>query len=139
MSDANQASVIERRCWFFPSATASSVTITTRPAIGHNPVPYSWQSGGPISLAGDIPIRDGFVVLIGYGLKSDWLKNVFAGGQAVLHKRGKSIALANPRLLTKAEAATLVTGPSGVFYRLFPYNEAALVLTKSIPRSDFGR
>jgi len=76
------------------------------------------------------PIRDGYVVLIGYGLKSDWLKNVFASGQAELHKRGKSIALANPRLLSKAEAATLVTGPSAVFYRLFPYNEAALVLTK---------
>ncbi|GAA4297657.1 hypothetical protein GCM10023161_49930 [Mycobacterium paraffinicum] len=76
------------------------------------------------------PIRDGFVVLIGYGLESDWLKNVLAGGQAVLHKRGKCIALANPRLLSKAEAAPLVQGPSGVFYRLFPYNEAALVLTK---------
>lgn len=77
------------------------------------------------------PIRDGFVVLIGYGLNSDWLRNVFASGQAVLYKRGKNIALANPRLLSKADAATLVTGPSGVFYRLFWYNEAALVLTKS--------
>jgi len=77
------------------------------------------------------PTRDGFVILIGYGLKSDWLKNVFAAGQAVLHKRGKGIALANPRMLSKAEAATLVTGPSAVFYRLFPYNEAALVLTKA--------
>jgi len=76
------------------------------------------------------PTRAGFAVLIGYGLKSDWLKNVFAHGQAVLHKRGKSIALADPRLLSKAEAATLVTGPCGVFYRLFPYNEAALMLTK---------
>lgn len=76
------------------------------------------------------PIRDGFVVLIGYGLKSDWLRNVFASGQAVLHKRGKSIALTDPRLLSKADAATLVTGPSGVFYHLFWYNEAALVLTK---------
>ncbi|OBK29290.1 peptidase [Mycobacterium asiaticum] len=79
------------------------------------------------------PTRDGFVVLIGYGLKSDWLKNVIASGQAVLHKRGKSIALADPCLLSKAEAATLVTGPSIAFYRLFPYNEAALVLTKSDP------
>lgn len=76
------------------------------------------------------PIRDGFIVLIGYGLKSDWVKNVFASGQAVLHKRGKSIALANPRLVSKAEATPLVAGPSGVFYRVFPYNEAALVLTK---------
>lgn len=76
------------------------------------------------------PIRDGFVVLIGYGLKSDWLKNVFAGGQTALHKRGKRIALTDPRLLSKAEAAMRVTGPSRVFYRLFPYDEAALVLTK---------
>lgn len=76
------------------------------------------------------PIRDGFVVLVGYGLESDWLKNVFASGQAVLRKRGESIALANPRVLSKAEAATLVTGPAGVFYRLFPYNEAALMLTR---------
>lgn len=53
------------------------------------------------------PIRDGFVVLIGYGLQSDWLKNVFAGGQAVLHKRGKSIALANPRLLRLRQQRSL--------------------------------
>ncbi|AYE96749.1 nitroreductase family deazaflavin-dependent oxidoreductase [Mycobacterium paragordonae] len=76
------------------------------------------------------PIRDGFVVLIGYGPKSDWLKNVLAGGRAVLHKRGKSIALGNPRVLSKAEGATLVNGLPGVFYRLFPYDEGALVLTK---------
>jgi deazaflavin-dependent oxidoreductase (nitroreductase family) len=74
--------------------------------------------------------RDGFVILIGYGLESDWLKNVLAGGPTVLHKRGKTLALANPRLLSKAEAAPLVTAPSRVFYRLFPYNEAALVLTR---------
>lgn len=77
------------------------------------------------------PVHDGFVVLIGYGPESDWLKNVLAGGNPVLHKRGKSIALANPRLLGKAEAATLVTGPSRVIYRLFPYNEAALLLSNA--------
>jgi deazaflavin-dependent oxidoreductase (nitroreductase family) len=77
------------------------------------------------------PTQDGFIVLIGYGPESDWVKNVLAGGPTVLHKRGKNIALTNPRLMTKAEAAPLVTGPSRNFYRLFPYNEAALVLTKS--------
>lgn len=76
------------------------------------------------------PTEDGFVVLIGYGPETDWVKNVFAGGPTVLHKHGKGIALANPRLMSKAEAAPLVTGPSRAFYRLFPYNEAALVLTK---------
>lgn len=77
------------------------------------------------------PTRDGFVVLIGYGLESDWVKNVLAGGPVVLHKRGKNIALTDPRVMTKVEAASLVTGWGRKFYRVFPYNEAALVLTKS--------
>lgn len=77
------------------------------------------------------PTLDGFVVLIGYGLHSDWVKNVLAGGQAVLHRRGSSIALVNPRLVSKAEGAAIVSGPSGMVYRLFPYNEAAMVLTKA--------
>ncbi|QZT61543.1 nitroreductase family deazaflavin-dependent oxidoreductase [Mycolicibacterium austroafricanum] len=75
--------------------------------------------------------RDGFVILIGYGLESDWLKNVLAGGPTVLHKRGNAVALANPRIVSKAEAANLITPASQLFYRLFPYNEAALVLTQS--------
>lgn len=75
--------------------------------------------------------RDGFVVLIGYGPETDWLKNVLAGGPTLLHKRGKTLALASPRIFSKAEAAPLVTPASRLFYRLFPYNEAALVLTKT--------
>ncbi|SOX52817.1 nitroreductase family deazaflavin-dependent oxidoreductase [Mycobacterium ahvazicum] len=75
--------------------------------------------------------RDGFVILIGYGPETDWLKNILAGGPTVLHKRGKAIALANPRISSKTEAAPLVAPAPRLFYRLFPYNEAALVLTKS--------
>lgn len=74
---------------------------------------------------------DGFVVLIGYGPESDWLKNVLAGGPTVLHKLGKAIPLANPQIVSKAEAAPLITPATRLFYRLFPYNEAALVLTKT--------
>lgn len=77
--------------------------------------------------------QDGFVFLVGYGPQSDWLKNVLARGEAVLHKRGKAIALANPRLVSKTEAAMLVAPGSRLFYRLFPYDEAALVLTKAAP------
>ena len=77
------------------------------------------------------PTEDGFVVLIGYGPETDWVKNVLAGGPIVLHKRGKGIVLTNPRMMSKAEAAPLVTSPGRAFYRLFPYNEAALVLTES--------
>lgn len=75
--------------------------------------------------------RDGFVVLIGYGPETDWLKNVLAGGPTVLHKLGKTVALGNPRIVSKAEAAPLVKPAPRLFYRLFPYNEAALVLTRT--------
>jgi deazaflavin-dependent oxidoreductase (nitroreductase family) len=75
--------------------------------------------------------RDGFVVLIGYGPESDWLKNVLAGGPTVLHKLGKAIAVANPQIVSKAEAAPLITPAPRLLYRLFPYDEAALVLTKT--------
>ena len=75
--------------------------------------------------------RDGFVILIGYGPETDWLKNVLPGGPTVLHKRGKALALGSPRIVSKAEAAPLVTPAPRLFYRLFPYNEAALVLTKT--------
>jgi deazaflavin-dependent oxidoreductase (nitroreductase family) len=74
---------------------------------------------------------DGYVILIGYGLESDWLKNVLAGGATAMRKHGKTISVAEPRLVSKSEAATLVTPRSRLYYRVFPYNEAALVLTKT--------
>src|SRR5690242_1609790 len=55
------------------------------------------------------PTRDGFVILIGYGLASDWLKNVLAGGPTLLHKRGRAISLTEPHIVDKAEALPLVT------------------------------
>jgi len=73
----------------------------------------------------------GFAILIGYGLKSDWLKNVLAGGTTVLHKRGKGIVLGDPQVVSKAEAAPLVASVPRLFYRLFPYNEATLLLTRT--------
>ncbi|OFB40301.1 peptidase [Mycolicibacterium sp. (ex Dasyatis americana)] len=73
--------------------------------------------------------HDGYAILVGYGEQTDWLKNVLAGGPTVLHKQGRAIPLTNPTVVSKAEAATLVTPCSRLFYRAFPYNEAALLLT----------
>ncbi len=75
--------------------------------------------------------HDGYAILIGYGLQTDWLKNVLAGGPTVLRKRGRAIALVNPQVVSKAEAAALVVPRSRLFYRAFPYNEAALLLTNA--------
>jgi deazaflavin-dependent oxidoreductase (nitroreductase family) len=75
--------------------------------------------------------RDGYVILIGYGPGTNWAKNVLAGGATTIRKHGKTVAVGEPRLVSKAEGATLVTPRSRLFYRMFPYNEAALVLTKT--------
>lgn len=74
--------------------------------------------------------RDGYAILIGYGPQTDWLKNVLAGGPTVLRKRARAVALGNPRVVSKAEAADLVIPRSRLFYRAFPYNEGAVLLTK---------
>ncbi|MEV0673363.1 nitroreductase family deazaflavin-dependent oxidoreductase [Mycobacterium sp. NPDC050441] len=73
--------------------------------------------------------HDGYAILVGYGLQTDWLKNVLAGGPTALCKRGRVVALTDPRVVSKAEAAALVTPSSRLFYRAFPYNEASLLLT----------
>jgi deazaflavin-dependent oxidoreductase (nitroreductase family) len=71
---------------------------------------------------------DGYVILIGYGLESSWVQNVLAGGPTTVHKHGKTVKVANPRIVSKAEAAPLVTS-AGFLYRIHPYDEAALVVT----------
>jgi deazaflavin-dependent oxidoreductase (nitroreductase family) len=71
---------------------------------------------------------DGYVILIGYGTESHWVKNVLAGGPATVHKHGKTVQVANPRIVSKADAAPLVTAAQ-FLYRIHPYDEAALVVT----------
>ncbi|KRD09487.1 peptidase [Mycobacterium sp. Root265] len=75
--------------------------------------------------------HDGYAILIGYGPQTDWVKNVLAGGSTVLRKRGRAVPLANPRVMSKAEAAALVLPRSRLLYQAFPYNEAALLLTNA--------
>jgi deazaflavin-dependent oxidoreductase (nitroreductase family) len=74
---------------------------------------------------------EGYAILIGYGLQTDWVRNVLAGGPTVLHKRGRAIALLNPRVVSKAEAAALVVPRSRPLFRAFPYDEAAMLLTSA--------
>lgn len=73
--------------------------------------------------------HEGYAILVGYGLQTDWVKNVLAGGPTVLRKRGRAVALADPRVVSKAEAAALVVPRSRLLYQAFPYNEAAVLLT----------
>lgn len=83
--------------------------------------------------------HDGYAILIGYGPQTDWLKNVLAGGPTVLRKRGHDIVLTNPQVVSKPDAATLVTPHARLFYRVFPYNEAALLLNRCGHRPVTGQ
>ncbi len=58
---------------------------------------------------GRFETRDGFAILIGYGLETDWLKNVLAGGPTVPHKRGKAIRVSDPEVVSKEAAEPLAT------------------------------
>lgn len=71
---------------------------------------------------------DGYVILIGYGPESHWVRNVLASGSATVHKHGKTVPVTDPRVVSKADAEPLVTS-ARFLYRLHPYNEAALVVT----------
>ena len=71
---------------------------------------------------------DGYVILIGYGPESHWVKNVLAGERQRSTSTARRCRSTDPRIVSKAEAAAAGdVGP--VLYRLHPYNEAALVLT----------
>ncbi|MBF6176810.1 nitroreductase family deazaflavin-dependent oxidoreductase [Nocardia blacklockiae] len=72
-------------------------------------------------------IEDGFVVLIGYGLASNWVNNVLSAGEAVVEHRGQRVRVGRPALMTKHEAGALSPRPR-LLYRLLPFDEAALVL-----------
>lgn len=74
--------------------------------------------------------RDGFAILVGYGSQTHWVRNVQAGGEASIHKHGRTFAVGHPALMAKREVSDQIAWPSRLLYRVFPYNEAVLVLTR---------
>lgn len=73
---------------------------------------------------------DGFAILVGYGMQTNWIRNVLASGEATIHKHGRTFVVGHPTLTAKREVASDIAWPSRWLYRVFPYNEAVLVLTR---------
>lgn len=74
--------------------------------------------------------KPGVAILLSYGPDRDWLKNLIAAGGGRLRRNGKSFGVADPRVVSKADAVAHVTpGARPVFARL-PFEEA-LLLTKT--------
>jgi len=54
------------------------------------------------------PIADGYIFIVNYGSRSDWVQNVLASGTAVLTIDGGAIELVSPALLSKETAWQLL-------------------------------
>jgi deazaflavin-dependent oxidoreductase (nitroreductase family) len=53
-------------------------------------------------------VADGYVFVLVYGSRSDWVRNVLAAGSAVLEVDGVSVELEGPALLTAEQAFELL-------------------------------
>jgi deazaflavin-dependent oxidoreductase (nitroreductase family) len=73
------------------------------------------------------PTDDGVAILLTYGPDRDWLKNITASGHAELRHRGRTIKLADPRVVSKAEATAHVTGFWRAIFPRLPFESAVLL------------
>jgi len=70
---------------------------------------------------------DGFAILLTYGPDRDWLKNFAAAGNARMKRHGRTFVVADPRVVTKAEAAPHVTGLGRLAFPRLPFDNAVLL------------
>lgn len=78
---------------------------------------------------------DGVAVLLTYGPDRDWLKNLMAADGGRLRRHGRSLAVRNPRVITRDHAAAHVAGLGRRVFRRLPF-ENALLLTWGEPGGD---
>ncbi|HZE18153.1 MAG TPA: nitroreductase family deazaflavin-dependent oxidoreductase [Mycobacterium sp.] len=74
--------------------------------------------------------KPGVAILLTYGPDRDWLKNLNAAGGGQMRRNGKTFGVAEPRKVTRDEAAQHVTGRWRPIFARLPFEEAVL-LTKT--------
>ncbi len=75
----------------------------------------------------EIDGRAGLAILLTYGPNRDWLKNLTAAGGGRLQRYGKTFAVTNPRVVSKAEAAPHVKGLWRPIFSVLPFENALLL------------
>jgi deazaflavin-dependent oxidoreductase (nitroreductase family) len=82
----------------------------------------------PVSVfSAEVDGKPGVAILLTYGPDRDWLKNLVAAGGGRMEQYGKTFGLADPQVVSKAEAAPHVTrGWRPIFARL-PFEQAVLL------------
>lgn len=71
--------------------------------------------------------RDGVAILLTYGPDRDWLKNITAAGGGRIQRYGRTFAVSDPRLVTRAEAAGELTGIGRFVFPRLPFDYAVLL------------
>lgn len=70
---------------------------------------------------------DGVAILLTYGPDRDWLKNLKAADGARLRHLGRTLAVTDPQVVSRDEAAIGLTGPGRIVFGLLPFDEAVLL------------
>lgn len=70
---------------------------------------------------------EGFAILLTYGPDRDWLKNITKAGGGKLTRRGQTYDVVDPRVVSKEEAAPLITGALRKVFPRLPFEQAVLL------------
>ena len=73
---------------------------------------------------------EGVAILLTYGPDRDWLKNITAAGGGRMKRHGRTFAVADPRVVSKAEAAQHVTGRAAKVFPKLPFDNGAVLLRR---------
>lgn len=92
------------------------------------------RSGTPyrtplVVFSADIDGRPAVAILLTYGPNRDWLKNLNAAGGGAMQRYGKTFDVANPQVMSKAQAAPYVKAGLRPIFSTLPF-EQALLLTR---------
>ncbi|BDB40410.1 MULTISPECIES: nitroreductase family deazaflavin-dependent oxidoreductase [Mycobacterium] len=70
--------------------------------------------------------KPGIAILLSYGPDRDWLKNLVAAGGGRMTRKGRNFRVTDPRVVSRAEAAQVVTNARRAFGRI-PFEQAVLL------------
>jgi len=70
---------------------------------------------------------EGVAIMLTYGPDRDWLKNLTAAGSATMRRHGKTFTVSEPRVVSKAQAATHVVGGMRRVFPRLPFDSAVLL------------
>jgi deazaflavin-dependent oxidoreductase (nitroreductase family) len=70
---------------------------------------------------------DGVAILLTYGPDRDWLKNIVSSNGGRMRRHGKTFAVTEPQVMSKAKAAESVKGWMRPMFALLPFEQAVLL------------